>query len=493
MRLFLFNRYSGPFVALGGLVAAACLASIWYINRLQSDLARAVRHDAARMEAAEELQVQLRHLRYHTLIYVADPTDTRRSEFQADATRINVALATIRQTSVSPDDIQLADEIQLTFAKYLDDLELDHLPPPTWSMAQLARWSDAHRLTQLLDECRELAQRQRDRMTDGVEQSEDQTVWAGRVLFALGLTGALGGLLCGYATARGLTRRAAQLSVRVRAVQAQLNQDVGAMTVEGPRPLGDLDEQLDHVVGRVKEVCQRLQEQERDLLRAEQLAAVGHLAAGVAHEVRNPLTGIKFLVEAALRPSRPTPLTPEDLQLIRQEIVRIERTIQELLDYARTPLPDRRPHDVRDLVAESAGVARGRAEAKSITLQVVSPAEPVRVLVDDDQLRSLLTNLLFNAIDASPTGGKVEVCVKADPGKMVVVNVADTGPGIDPAVASRLFTPFATTKPTGTGLGLTIARRIARDHNGSLTAANRAEGGACFTLTLPGEQAADVP
>jgi signal transduction histidine kinase len=279
----------------------------------------------------------------------------------------------------------------------------------------------------------------------------------------------------------------ARLSVRVRAVQAHLDQDVGAMTVEGPQELGDLDEQLGRVVGRVKEVCERLQAQERDLLRAEQLAAVGQLAAGVAHEVRNPLTGIKLLVDAALRPERPTPLATDDLRLIRQEIVRMERTVQGLLDFARTPPPDRKPHDLRELVAEAVGIARGRAEQKSVALRAAPPDGPLPASVDRDQFLSLLTNLLYNAIDAAPPGGVVGVSAGFDPGGTMRVEVTDTGPGIDPGAADRLFTPFATTKPTGTGLGLTVARRVAKDHGGTLTAANRPTGGACFTLTLPGE------
>src|SRR5205823_9350205 len=178
-------------------------------------------------------------------------------------------------------------------------------------MADVARWSDNHHMADLLVPCRELADRQRDRMNAGLGRAESQTAWAGRVLLALGLAGVLAGLLSGYATARGLSQRVARLSVRVRAVQAQLDQEVGAMTVERPGQLGDLDEQLDRVVGRVREVCRKLQEQERDLLRAEQLAAVGQLAAGVAHEVRNPLTGVKLLLQAAARPQAPTPLTPD--------------------------------------------------------------------------------------------------------------------------------------------------------------------------------------
>ncbi len=475
-------------VVIGSVLAAACLASTWYINRLQADLAKAIGHDVARMNAADELQVQLRHLRFHSLVYTADPSEPRRLIFQTDTAAVEDAIATIRR-DLTPEDAALFGSIEHDYALYKQRLGPDGLPPRVATMDELVRWSDAHPMRELLQPCRELSDRQRVRMDGGLERSEAQTAWAGGVLLALGITGALGGLLSGYATARALNRRAARLSVRVQAVQAHLDQEVGAMMVEAPRPLGDLDAQLDRVVGRVKEVCQRLQEQERDLLRAEQLAAVGQLAAGVAHEVRNPLTGIKFLVEGALRPAKPTPLSDEDLRLIRQEIVRIERTVQGLLDFARTPPPDRRRQDLRTLVTEAAGVVRGRAEAKPVTLQVESSPEPIPAAVDRDQMLSLLTNLLFNAIDATPPGGVVGVRVGAG-ADGILVEVTDTGPGIDPAVADRLFSPFATTKPTGTGLGLTVARRVAKDHGGTLTAANLPAGGAAFKLTLPGEPGA---
>jgi signal transduction histidine kinase len=136
-------------------------------------------------------------------------------------------------------------------------------------------------------------------------------------------------------------------------------------------------------------------------------------------------------------------------------------------------------------VAEAVDVAKSRAETKSVAVRLESPAEPLPGNVDHDRLLSLLTNLIFNAIDAAPVGGEVGVSVatRAD-GKIAVV-VTDTGPGIDLKVANRLFTPFTTTKPTGTGLGLTVAQRVAREHGGALTAADRPGGGACFTLLLP--------
>jgi two-component system, NtrC family, sensor histidine kinase HydH len=482
---FRFGWYAWPFVALGGLVAVAGLAGTGYINQLQADLARAIRYDAAGRDAAVELQVQLRHLRVHSLVLVADPSDDRREVVHADLARVNAALATLRHTVVNPDDARLVSVIERDYAAYRDRLALDHLPAATGSMADVARWSDDHHMADLLVPCRELADRQRDRMNDGLARTETQTAWAGRVLLGLGLAGVLSGVLSGYATARGLSLRAARLFVRVQAVQAHLDQEVGAMTVERPGHLGGLDEQLDRVVGRVKEVCERLQEQERDLLRAEQLAAVGQLAAGVAHEVRNPLTGVKLLLQAAARPEAPTPLTPDRLTLLLQEVARIERTVQGLMDFARTPPPDRRPYDLRGLAAEAVEVSQGRAEAKSVALRVDAPADSIPAVVDRDQMLALLANLLSNAIDATPPGGEVGVCVRAGSAGTLTVEVTDTGQGIDPAVAGRLFTPFATTKPTGTGLGLTVARRVAKDHGGTLTAANRPEGGASFTLTLP--------
>ncbi len=484
------GRHAWPFVALGGLVAVAGLTSTWYINRLQADLARAVRYDAAGMAAAVDLQVELRHLRVHSLVLVADPSEARRAVVRADLARVDAALDALRLAAPAPDDARLVGVIDRDYAAYKERLGLDRLPPATGPMSDVARWSDDHHMADLLVPCRELADRQRDRMEDGLARTETQTAWAGRVLVGLGLTGVLAGLLSGYATARARSRRVAQLSVRVRAVQAHLDQEVGAMTLDRPGHPGDLDEQLDHVIGRVKDVCRKLQEQERDLLRAEQLAAVGQLAAGVAHEVRNPLTGVKLLLQAAARTHAPAALTPDRLDVLLREVARIERTVQGLMDFARTPPPDRRPHDLRALAADAAEVARARAEAKSVALRLAVPDAPLGAAVDRDQMLSLLTNLLSNAVDATPPGGEVVLRAAAGPDGGAVVEVADSGPGIDPAVAGRLFTPFATTKPTGTGLGLTVARRVARDHGGTLTAAARPAGGAVFTLTLPAAEGA---
>jgi signal transduction histidine kinase len=480
-------RHTGPFVALGALVAVACLASTLYINRLQSELTSTVRQEAAGLNAAVELQVQMRHLRVHSLAYVADPTPARRAVLNADLASVDRAFDELR--AASPEDAALVEKLTRDYREYQNRLDFEHLPRRPGVMADVAAWSDAHQMADLLVPCRELADRQRNRMTAGLAQSESQTAWAGRVLLVLGVVGALGGLLSGYATARGLNRRVARLLVHVRAVHAHLDQDVGTMTVEGPAELEELDEQLDRVVGRVREVCERLQQQERTLIRTEQLAAVGQLAASVAHEVRNPLTGVKLLMQAAARPESPIPLTPERLALLMQEIARIERTIQGLMDLAAFPAPDRRPNDLRAIVEDAVDASRAKAEAKPVSLRFDSPEHPVPAAVDKDQMHSLFTNLISNAVDAARSS--VLVALREHGGR-VEVEVSDDGPGIDSALTGRLFTPFATTKAGGTGLGLTIARRIAVDHGGTLDAANRPDGGAAFTLVLPEDHDAEA-
>ena len=415
--------YAWPVVALGGLLAAACLASIWYINRLQADLGVSLAANAESSQAAQELQIRLRQVRFHSVVYAAEPSAERRAELLAAIGTVEAALDAAR-AACAGEDRPLLDVIEHDYRVYAASLPTGRQPaPPIRTLGELVRWSDERHVAGLLVPCRELADRQDARMDAALKRSDAQTRWAGRVLLALGGVGALGGVLSGFATARRLSR-------------------------------------------------------------AEHLAAVGHLAAGVAHEVRNPLTGIKFLVEAATRPADPRPLTPDDLHLIRQEIVRMERTVQGLLDFARAPTPDLGRHDLRDLIAEAVGIARGRAELKGVALRA-EHGGPLPADVDRDQWLSLLTNLLFNAIDATPAGGAVGVTAGPDGRGMIRVAVTDTGPGLHPDVRDRLFTPFVTTKPTGTGLGLSVAARVAREHGGTLTAANLPEGGACFTATVP--------
>ena len=143
---FLFSFYSGPLVALGVLVAVACLACSWYINRLQADLARTIRQDAAAMEAADDLQVQLRHLRVHSLVLVADQTDARREVVQGDLARVDAALAAIHQTATTRKTFNWPNKSSKTMRTVPGQPWARPAPLFAGPMSDLARWSDAHHM-----------------------------------------------------------------------------------------------------------------------------------------------------------------------------------------------------------------------------------------------------------------------------------------------------------------------------------------------------------
>jgi signal transduction histidine kinase len=320
-------------------------------------------------------------------------------------------------------------------------------------------------------------------------ESQEASQAAYLALLVLGLAGPIGGLVMGYGVARGLKRSIYRLSVRVQDMAQRLEQKVASVSVVADGDLRSLDRQIQHIVEKVEEVTERVQQQQRELLRAEQLSAVGQLAASVAHEVRNPLTGIKMLVEAALRPRNPQPLRAEDLQVIHREVARLEQTVQGFLSFARLPPPHRAPCDLRDVIAEACGLVRARSEQQHVELKLPASGPPVMANVDRGQLSTVLVNLFLNALDAMPAGGTLEVELDQH-GAGIRLAVTDTGSGVPAELlngdgASRLFTPFATTKPTGTGLGLSISRRILEEHGGSIAAINPARGGAQFVLTLP--------
>src|SRR5262249_55949980 len=148
------------------------------------------------------------------------------------------------------------------------------------------------------------------------------------IMILLGFVGPAGGVIAGFGIARGLSRSIYLLNVRVRDMAQSLDQDVASVRLEADGGLQTLDRQLQHVMRRVEDVMERQQQHQREMLRAEQLAAVGQLAAGVAHEIRNPLTAVKMLVESALRSDNRKPLQLADLRVIHGEVVRLEQTVQ---------------------------------------------------------------------------------------------------------------------------------------------------------------------
>jgi two-component system, NtrC family, sensor histidine kinase HydH len=475
-------QLTAPTVLIGAVLFGACLASVLSINRLQANLARILSENVTSLEAAQELEIQLRQLRFHSFLHVIDPTEQRRAFVDSDHAGFESAMDKVRQYANKPDVTALVHQIQVGYQRYRKELARGDVPA-TARPLDLARWADAHPIRHLQEPCQELLRLNKREMDQTAYESEAVSGRAQTAMLLAGLLGPVSGLIVGFGIARALSRSIARLSVRLEDARAQLDQEVASVKLSAGSNLGDLDRQLDHVVERVRAVAEQVQRQQAEMLRSEQLAAVGQLAASVAHEVRNPLTSIKMLVGAALKSPATQALTPDDLGVICKEVGRLEQTVQGLLDFARPAKPQRQPTDLRTVLGEALDLIRARARQQGVRLDVRQPDEPVIASVDRGQLNTVLVNLLLNALDAQPQGGLVEVALRN--GRDVQITVDDNGPGIAAAVQPRLFTPFASTKATGTGLGLSICRRVLQEHGGTIVAQNRPEGGARFTLVLP--------
>jgi signal transduction histidine kinase len=333
----------------------------------------------------------------------------------------------------------------------------------------------------------------------------------------------------GTAIARTIGRSIVQLNVSVRGVAGRLSDVTGPVIFSRTGDLAAIEAGMRKLEGDIGNVVERLQQRETELLRAEQLARVGQLAAGLAHELRNPLMPMKVLVQAAIERDDGEGLKGRSLKVLNDEIGRLENSIQTFLDFARPPVPEKTSGDVREIVSGTLELVAGRAHQQNVDIQTQLPAKAVNAQVDRAQIRQLILNLLLNALDALPTGGRIEVVLEPQATPPVIrapepspesnedaysqstfsehdamrllyepprptakpavrwwaVRIADSGSGIPTEMLATIFEPFVTTKETGTGLGLSICRRVATAHGGQLLAANRPTGGAEFTLLLP--------
>ena len=229
---------------------------------------------------------------------------------------------------------------------------------------------------------------------------------------------------------------------------------------------------------------QRHEQAQLQLERSRHLAVVGQMAAGVAHEIKNPLASIKGAVEIVGSESTPKEDRKEFQVLISKEIKRIDGTVKEFLEYARPRPTQLGPLNLSALIESTLrqlGAQQGDHKVRFET-RIESG---VSILGDGDKMHQAILNLLLNGIQASPHDAAIEISLNRTAGQNVVLVIRDHGGGISREHLARIFEPFFTTKPSGTGLGLAIVRGIVEDHRGTIEVASSEATGTTFTLTFP--------
>jgi signal transduction histidine kinase len=262
------------------------------------------------------------------------------------------------------------------------------------------------------------------------------------------------------------------------------NLDVAVSFSRRNDEIGDLGRKFNHMMQQLRDGREEIDRLHRtQMSRAEHLATLGELATGLAHEIRNPLAGIAGVIEIVSRDLPSTSPARAVIKDVRLEIAQINRIVTDLLETARPHPPQIRLSNLNTTVEHAVMLARQQVLSEPIKIELHQDPELPEVEHDSDQIHQVLLNLLLNAVQAM-TAGVVNVKIGSQEGCASVV-VSDTGRGISPQHLANIFRPFYTTKGNGTGLGLSLARRIAEEHHGRIEVHSVVGKGSKFTVLLP--------
>lgn len=500
-----------PVVLVGVAWLTVTASTTWYLARLEREHRSVLGEHIASIRAVARLQ-EAGHQWIREMVLAQErPDNVARRNLDAALAAVHERIDATSAATHTVSERQIVGELQA--------LE--------WELAEIARRVAGEPLTspnqrrfiagseRLFERCERLIDLNESLIADHNARFDrwQTTIRATRVM--LSVLGLALGVWFGYRAASRLQRRVAAIRVSlddasapVHGAPPKFGRD--ALAFAGPISLGQVEivsastdslEELDRSVHRVAErlrhVVEDLAQARQEAERNERLAVVGQLASGVAHELRNPLTAVKLLVQTqAMRNGEPASVE-SPWCVIQEEIERMEHTIQSLLDYARPPAARRLRHDVRGTLQRALNLVQGRATKDRVRVAKSLGVQALVVDADPEQLHQVFVNLLINGMDAMPEGGTLHVELSRldapDSSAWARVEVRDEGAGIPGELLGRLFEPFVTTKSRGVGLGLAVSRRIVSEHGGRLLAENAASGGARLLVELPISTCSDDP
>ena len=275
-------------------------------------------------------------------------------------------------------------------------------------------------------------------------------------------------------------------------------------TVKGPREIEHLARSLNKMAKQLEEekreleewgttlekkVGERADEMKKinaQLFRSEKLASLGKLAAGVAHEINNPLTGILTNSSLLLEDMDKDDPKYEDVEVMVKETIRCREIVKRLLDFARQTRPQKRLASINSLIDNIILLVRNQTSFRNILIEKDLEGDLPDIFVDPDQVQQVFVNIILNAAEAMTKGGSLTIrTMHSQDGGFIIITFADTGPGITEEVRERIFDPFYTTKEHGTGLGLSISYGIIEQHGGTISVDSTIGKGSTFTISLP--------
>ncbi len=306
------------------------------------------------------------------------------------------------------------------------------------------------------------------------------------MLILIGFVGLFLGIFGATFLARRITgpvKKLAQGTVKIS--EGDFSQKI---EIDSQDEIGDLARNFNEMSHKLQLTQERMDIAQKRLIQAEKLASIGRIAAGIAHEIRNPLTSVKLNIQKVLEGRQLGDMTREHLSISQEGIGQIEMFVKELLNFTRVPELQLDRFDLRQIMEESVKMISESLARKRIELNAEYHDRVLEVYVDADKIRQVFLNILHNACEAVDEGGQIAVSlssVQVDSGQKARVEIADDGCGIPEKDWENIFEPFYTTKTTGIGLGLANARKIVEQHRGSIKVKKKEGKGASFEILFP--------
>ncbi len=499
-------KYMAPLIAVSIMLAALGVTAAWNVRHQQRTSSELIASEVHSLVAIHKMYMTMREARYQLSQYLRFEDEKHLDEIENQTqlaarmlAEFNYQIPEVRQRQKLVAVKQGLEAFQVEFRRARKLRDSDR-------RAVLERLADTQITQSILEPAEECVQLNEQVVTRTNERNREITRELTQGFLLLGLTGSIAGVIIGLVIARGLQRSLWKLHVSVTGAAGRLEEVIGPFEEPRTNAPTDLQSGMHELEQRITAVVERLHEREQEVARNDQLAAVGRLAAGLAHELRNPLTPMKLLVQAALGREDSVGLSGRQLRVIDQEISRMEQSIQSFLDFGRPPRVEKRRTDLRNVVSSAVDLVTGRSNVTDIELRWEVPSEAHELSVDPTQIRQVLVNVLLNALDAIGTHGYITIAIDSERPHPLGANpirqelslgttivVADNGPGFSVEQLPRIFEPFVTTKDTGSGLGLSISQRIVRAHGGEIVANNLPAGGASFTIWLPDTESFSAP
>ncbi|MFH1941911.1 MAG: ATP-binding protein [bacterium] len=491
MKLRIRPRMMGGFLVMSCLLILLCVFTILYTNRMLRNTHRILDENVSSQKAAEELEIALLDMKGFTSYYLLDGDPKWLELFSSKKSIFNQWFDEARIRTHTDDERIIADEIFKLFNKYIElqkKVVLLYQEGKVESAATLLKRDMRNAFDLIYEKCEAMLTINEEFMLNSSRLVERDNRAVNRIMVGIGIVGILCGLGLGFFLTRSITHPIYELVLKVKGVTE--GEIVEKVDIDKETELEHLDKYVRNLIDKVHETNKDFQRSQQMLIRSEKLAALGKIAAGLAHEIRNPLTAIKMLIYSLHKEAKTDARTEKDYEVIFKEINRMEKFIQNFLDFARPPNPTYGLTDINESITHTLNLLAPQIKNKKVKLIKTLEAKDAHIHADKEQIQQVLVNIILNALQSMDNNGMIELNTRihvnpSDKLQYLQIRIKDTGTGIPIEILDTIFDPLVTGKEDGTGLGLSIAHQIIRNHNGWIEAMNNRNRGAIFIINLP--------